>query len=61
MNLEPIIQTEVGQKQKYKYHIQTHIYMESKKMILMDLFSGLQWRNSHKEQTYGHGGGEEKG
>ena len=26
MNLEPIIQTEVSQKEKDKYHILTHIY-----------------------------------
>ena len=26
MNLEPIIQSEVSQKEKYKYHVQTHIY-----------------------------------
>ena len=25
-NLESIIQSEVGQKEKYKYHILTHIY-----------------------------------
>ena len=26
MNLEPIVQSEVNQKEKYKYHILTHIY-----------------------------------
>ena len=26
MNLEPIIQSEVSQKEKYNYHILTHIY-----------------------------------
>ena len=26
MNLEPIIQTEVSQKEKDKYHILTHVY-----------------------------------
>ena len=26
MNLEPIIQSEVSQKEKYKYHIWTHMY-----------------------------------
>ena len=25
----------------------------------MNLFSGEQWRDRHKEQTYGHGGREE--
>ena len=34
--------------------------MESRKMVLKNLFTGKQWRNGHKEQTYGHGerGGE---
>ena len=34
--------------------------MESRKMVLKNLFTGQQWRNKHKEQTYGHGerGGE---
>ena len=26
MNIEPVIQSEVSQKEKAKYHIQTHIY-----------------------------------
>ena len=30
--------------------------MESRKMILMKLFAGQQWRNRHRDQTYGHGG-----
>ena len=25
-------------------------------MVLMNLCSGQQWRNRHREQTYGHGG-----
>ena len=29
--------------------------MESEDMALMNLFSGQQWRNRHREQTYGHG------
>ena len=34
--------------------------MESRKMLLKNLFTGQQWRNRHREQTYGHGerGGE---
>ena len=31
MNLEPIMQSEVSQKEKDKYHILTYIYMESRK------------------------------
>ena len=47
MNLVPTIQSEVSQKEKYKYHIltHTHIYMESEEMVPMNLFSGQQWRN----------------
>ena len=40
MNLEPIIQSEVSQKEKKKYHI----YMESRNMVLMNLYAGQQWR-----------------
>ena len=29
-------------------------------MVLKNLFSGKQWRNRHREQTYGHGRGEER-
>ena len=34
--------------------------MVSRKMVLMNLFAGQQWRKKHREQTYGHGerGGE---
>ena len=41
--LEPIIQTEVSQKEKYKYYILTYIYMESEEIALVNLFSGQQW------------------
>ena len=58
MNLEPIIQSEVSQKEKDKY-ILTHIY-RTRRMVLKNLFTGQQWRIRHREQTYGHGerGGE---
>ena len=55
-NLEPIIQNEVSPKEKDKYPLLTHTYMDSRKMALMDLFSGQQWRSRHREQTYGHSG-----
>ena len=48
-NLEPIIQSEASQEEKDKYHSLTHIYMESRKMILKNLFTGEQWRNRHGE------------
>ena len=35
--------------------------MESREMVLMNLFAGQAWRFRHREQTYGHGGrGEEE-
>ena len=62
MNLEPMIQSELSQKEKDKYHILTYIYtyMESRQMVLKNLFTGQQWRNRHRKQTYQHGerGGE---
>ena len=44
MNIESIIQSEVSQKEKNKYQILVHIsiYMESGKMVLMNLFAGQQ-------------------
>ena len=46
MNLEPIIQSEVSQKENNKYHTLTHvcehIYMESRKMVPKNLFAGQQ-------------------
>ena len=52
MNLEPIIKSEVSQKEKDKYCILTyiytyiyiHIHTESRKMVLKNLFTGQQWR-----------------
>ena len=39
-NLEPAIGSEVSQKEKNKYCILVCIYMESRKMVLMNLFAG---------------------
>ena len=30
-------------------------------MVLKNLFAGQQWRNRHREQTYGHGEREGEG
>ena len=35
--------------------------MESRKIVLLNLFSGQQWRYRHREQTYGTGGGGREG
>ena len=36
------------------------MYMESRKTVLKNLFTGQQWRNRHREQTYGHGERKER-
>ena len=35
--------------------------MESRKTVLKNLFTGKQWRNRHREQTYGDGERRGKG
>ena len=37
------------------------IYVESRKMVLMNLFAGQQWRCSRGGQFYGHSGGGRRG
>ena len=39
MKLEPIIQSEVNQKEKHQYSILTHIYMEFGKMVTITLYA----------------------
>ena len=61
MKLEPIIQSEVSQKEKHQYSILTHIYMEFRKMVIMTLYVRQQKRPRGKEQTLdsvGEGKGE---
>ena len=52
-NLEPIIQSEVSQKEKYKHCILMQIH-EIQKDCTDELIFKVQWRNRHREQTYGH-------
>ena len=54
MYLEPIIQSEVSQREKQISYIDA--YMESRKMVLMNLFAGQQKRHRHREQACGHSG-----
>ena len=50
-------QSEVSQKEKNKFCVlNIYIYMESRKMSLINLFARQQWRHRHREQTCGHGG-----
>ena len=62
MKLEPIIQSEVSQKEKHqKYSILMHIYIyiyrererEFRKMVMTILHAGQQRRHRRKEQTFG--------
>ena len=53
MKLEPIIQSEVSQKEKHQYSILMHIYMEFRKMVTMTLYARQQKRHRCKEQTFG--------
>ena len=42
IKLEPIIQSELGQKEKHQYSILTHIYIEFRKMVTMTLYARQQ-------------------
>ena len=53
MNLEPVIQNEVNQKEKNKYPIYQRIYTESRKMVLMNLFAGQQEKGSTEDEMAG--------
>ena len=52
MKLEPIIQSEVSQKDKEHYSILTHIY-EFRKMVMITLYAKQKKRHRCTEQTFG--------
>ena len=52
MNLEPIMQSEVSQKEKGKYCILIHIYRIQKNGTEEFIYSAAM--EKHREQTYGH-------
>ena len=58
VNLEPIIQSEESQKEKNNC-ILKHIY-GSRKMVLMNLFAGQQWRQTENRRMVTAGGGKER-
>ena len=45
MKLEPIIQSEVSQREKHQHSILTHIYMEFRKMVMITLYVRQQKRH----------------
>ena len=53
MKLEPIIQSEVSQKEKHQYSILMHIYMEFRKMVKISLYARQQKRHRCIEQSSG--------
>ena len=59
MNLEPILQCDSKSEIEKQILYINIVYMESRKMVLMNLLSGQQWRCRHREQTCGHKGGKE--
>ena len=54
MNLKPIIQSEVSQKEKNKYCILMHI---SRYIVLKNLFARQEIEKGHRKQSPGHSGG----
>ena len=53
IKLEPIIQSEVSQKEKHQYSILMHIYIEFRKMVMMTLYARQQKRHRCIEQSFG--------
>ena len=51
MKLEPIIQSDVSQKEKHQYRILMHVYMEFRKMVMTTIYTRQQKRHRYKEQT----------
>ena len=50
---EPIIQSEVSQKEKHQHNILTRIYIEFRKTVTTTLYARQQKRHRCKEQTFG--------
>ena len=53
MKLEPIVQSEVSQKEKHQYTILMHIYMEFRKMVMITLYASQQNRHRCIAQSFG--------
>ena len=44
-----------SEREREILHTNAYIYMESRKMVLMNLFARQQWRNRDREETWGEG------
>ena len=58
IDLKPVIQSEVSQRERNKYHIFTHTHththsLESRKMVLMNLFAWQELRHRHRKHSRG--------
>ena len=53
MKLEPIIQSEVSQKENHQYSILIQIYMEFRKMVMITPYAKQQKRHGCIEQSFG--------
>ena len=58
MNLEPVIQSEVSQKEK-NILMYIYLYMELRKKVLMNLSAGKGWKHRPREGTCGQSWGKE--
>ena len=59
IDLDMIIQTEVSQTEKDRYHIIPNMW-ESKTVMQMNLFIKLKHTHSPRKQTYGYQRGEDR-
>ena len=57
MHLETIIESEVSQKEKNKYHLLTHT-CGTEKLVQMNWFAEQKLRHRCRKQMYGHKGGK---
>ena len=60
MNLEPITPSEVSQEEKDKYSILTHIYMESRKIVLKIYFQASSGETDIENRLMVMGRGEKR-
>ena len=56
MDLQIVILSEVSQTEKDKYH-DYHLYVESKNMVQVNLFTKQKLSHRCRKQTYGYQGG----
>ena len=52
MKLEPIIQSEVSQKDKDQYSVLMHIYMEFRKMVMITLYAKQKRRQMYRTEFW---------